>query len=114
MNDPGMEEQIFETAIRMQLCGKKTLEMTFSPRRIRVLLPPKRMLASESQVPVSKVTAFLAEMEQKNLIHAEQRGGMWSTEKGNRIIAGLLATKYRKEAAEVLGETVLRDLLKRL
>lgn len=107
-------EEIFDAAMRIQICERKHLEVTFSPDHVRVFLPPKRVLADAFPVPLSKITAILSEMEQTHLIGAEQRGGMWTTPQGNRIIAGLLARKYRKEGVLLFGPAVLDTLLRRL
>ena len=114
MIDPITAEQIFDVAIWIQVCQEKSLEVDFFPNRVRVRLPPKRVLAQYCSVPMSKMTAILSEMEQNQLIGTEQRGGMWATSLGNRIIADCLAGKYRKEAETVLGPVVLETLLKRL
>ena len=115
MTNRSAAEEIFDLAIRIQLREKKMLELNFFPGQVRVLLPPKRMLAESGAIPMSRITAVLSEMEQDQLIQAEQRGGMWSTTSGNRIIAGLLAGRtYRNEAAEILGTDVLEILLRQL
>ena len=114
MADPGTAEQVFDIALRIQLCERKYLEVNLSPDHIRVLLPPKRVLAENGSIPMSKITAFLSEMEQDHLIQAEQRGGMWTTSSGNRIIARLLAGKYRQEAEKILGPVILEMLLQRV
>ena len=114
MIDPVTAEQIFDAAIRIQVCQEKSLEVDFSPDQVRVRLPTKRMLAQFCLVPMSKMTAILSEMEQNRLIGTEHRGGMWATPLGNRIIADSLAGKYRKEAESLLGPVVLKTLLKRL
>jgi len=114
MSDTVTAEQIFDAAIRVQVCGKKNLEVKFSPDHVRVLLPTKRVLAAACSVPMSKMTAILSEMEQDQLIGAEQRGGMWATPLGNRMISGLLARKYRQDAEALLGPLVLKTLLERL
>ncbi len=114
MIDSITAEQIFDAAIRIQVCEEKSLEVDFFPDRVRVRLPPKRVLARSCSVPMSKMTVILSEMEQNQLIGTEQRGGMWATSLGNRIIVNCLARKYRKEAEAVLGPVVLKTLLKRL
>ncbi|MFA4877062.1 MAG: hypothetical protein WC586_06580 [Methanoregula sp.] len=114
MGNPAVAEQIFDLAIRIQIREKKMLELNLSPDHIRLLLPPKRVLAMSGKIPMSKITAMLSEMEQGQLIQAEQRGGMWSTPSGNRIIANLLAGHYRNEAEALLGPVVLENLLGRL
>ena len=114
MTNPSATEQIFDLAIRIQLRDKKMLELNFSPDHIRVLLPPKRVLAESGAIPMSKINTVLSEMEQDQLIQAEQRGGMWTTPKGNRIILGLLQKKYRKNAEALFGPVILDSLLVRL
>jgi hypothetical protein len=114
MIDTLTAEQIFDTAIRIQVCEKKSLEVDFSPAQVRVHLPPKRVLAQSCSVPMSKMTAILSEMEQNQLIGTEQRGVMWVTPLGNRIIADCLAGKYRKDAEAVFGPVVLKNLIQRL
>jgi DNA-binding transcriptional regulator YhcF (GntR family) len=114
MIDSITAEQIFDAAIRIQVCQEKALEVDFFPDRVGVRLPPKRVLAQSCSVPMSKMTAILSEMEQNQLIGTEQRGGMWATSPGNHIIADCLTRKYRKEAEAVLGPVVLKTLLKRL
>lgn len=114
INEPVTAEQVFDTPIHILLCQEKFLEVDFSPDRIRIHLPPKRILAVSCSVPVSKMTAILSEMEQQQLIGAEQRGGMWATPLGNRMISGLLERKYRKEAEAVLGPVVLKRILRHL
>ncbi|WP_321506365.1 hypothetical protein [uncultured Methanoregula sp.] len=111
MTDPITAEQVFDAAIRIQVCQQKSLEVDFFPDRIRVRLPPKRMLALSCMVPMSRMTAILSEMEQNQLIGTEQRGGMWATPLGNRIIAGCLGGKYHNEAQALLGPVVLKTIL---
>lgn len=111
---PARAEEVFDAALRIQLCEKKTLEVDFSPDQIRVHLPPKRMLALACSVPMSKMTDLLSEMEEKQLIATEQRGGMWVTPLGNRMVADYLAGKYRKEAQVLLGSVVLEILIQHL
>jgi DNA-binding transcriptional regulator YhcF (GntR family) len=114
MIDPVTAEQVFDAAIRIQVCEKKYLEVDFFPDQVRVHLPPKRVLARSCSVPMSKMTAILSEMERDNLIGTAQRGGMWVAPPGNRIIAGLLERKYRNEAEAVLGPVVLKRILRQL
>lgn len=114
MIGPVTPEQVFDAALRIQLCGERSLKIDFFPDRVRVHLPPKRMLARFCSVPLSKMTAILSEMEQDQLIDTEQRSGMWASPPANRIIAGLLAGRYRREAEALLGPVVLKTLLERL
>lgn len=114
MISPVRAEQVFDAALQIQLCEKKSLEVDFSPDHIRVHLPPKRMLALACSVPMSKMTNLLSEMEERQLIATEQRGGMWVTPRGNRMIADYLAGKYRKEAQALLGSVVLEILIQHL
>lgn len=114
MIDSLSPEQVFDAAIRIQVCEKKYLEVDFSSDQIRVHLPPKRVLAQSCSLPMAKMTAILSEMEQSQLIGAKQRGEMWATPLGNRIIADHLKRKYRKEAEALLGPVVLENLLQRL
>jgi len=46
MIDPITEEHVSKDAIRSQVCQKKSPEVDFFPARVRVHLPPKRVLAS--------------------------------------------------------------------
>ncbi|MFA4861891.1 hypothetical protein [Methanoregula sp.] len=114
MIDPITAAQVLDDAIRIQVCQKRSLEVDFLPNMVRVHLPPKRVLAESCLVPMSKMTAILSEMEQNQLIGTEQRGGMWTTPLGNRIIAGCLARKYRKEAKALLGPVVFQTLVQHL
>ena len=114
MIDPITAEQVLEDAIRIQVCQKRSLEVDYFPDRVRVHLPPKRVLAESCLVTMSKMTALLSEMEQNQLIGTEPRGGMWTTPRGNRIIAGCLARKYRREATALLGPVVFHTLIQHL
>jgi DNA-binding transcriptional regulator YhcF (GntR family) len=114
MNEPITAEQIFDASIRIQLCEKRSLEVDFSQDLVRVRLPSKRELARFCSVPMSKMTAILSEMEQNLLIGTELRGGMWATRLGNQIIADCLTRQYQKEAEDLLGPVVLKNLLMRL
>ena len=114
MSDPPTAEQVFDAALRIQLCQEKSLEVDFFPDRVRISLPPKRVLALYMSVPMSKMTALLSEMEQRQLLGTEKRGGMWATPLGNRILADYIEQKYRKEATALLGPVVLKTLLQRL
>ncbi len=51
--------------------------------------------------------------EMPEIIRGEWRGEMWATPLGNRIIAGFLRRKYRKEAEVMLVPVVLKNLLQR-
>ena len=114
MSDTISAEEIFDAVVRIQVLEKRSLEVDFFPGRVRVHLPPKRVLVRSCSVPVLKMTAVLSGMEKDQLIGTEQRGGMWTTPPGNRIIAGYLAGKYRGEAEALLGTEVLNTLLTRL
>lgn len=93
MADPSTAEQVSDLAMQIQIRERKYLEVNFSPDHVQVLLPPKRLMATSGTMAMSKITAFLSEMDQDHLIEVEQRGGMWTTLEGNRILAGLLAGK---------------------
>lgn len=114
MTDPGTAEQVFDIAMQIQIRERKYLEVNFAPDHVRILLPPKRLMATSGTMAMSKITAALSEMEQDHLIAAEQRGGMWTTPEGNRILAGLLAGKYRKDTEGILGPVVFETVLNRL
>jgi hypothetical protein len=114
MEAPVTAEDIFDLAVRIQVRERKSLEAAFFPEGIRVILPPKRVLAVSGPMALSQITATLASMEQDHLIETEQRGGMWTTPGGNRIVAGLLAGKYRNEAERILGPVILHIFLEEL
>ena len=107
-------EQVFDAALRIQLCQRRSLDVDFFPDQVRLHLPPKRLLAQYIPVPMSKITMILSEMEQKQLIGSELRGGMWVTPLGNRIIIDYLTQKYQKEALALLGPVLLQKLLQRI
>src|SRR5512138_2253819 len=114
MIDPLTPEGILGAALQVQLCSSRSLDVDFFPDRVRIRLPPKRTLAAATGVPLSQMTAVLSRMEQDGIIGTERRGGMWVAPAGNRILAGLLAGRYREQAREILGPVVLEALLLRL
>ena len=114
MEGPVPPEEILAIALQILIGEKKQLEVTFFPDQVRILLPPKRTLAAAGGLPMAKITAALAQMEQDRLVVAEQRGGIWTTPAGNRILGRLLAGTYRDQAGTILGPVVLATLLQRL
>jgi predicted transcriptional regulator len=107
-------QAILETALWIQLCDRKFLDVDFFPESIRFHLPTLHLLSFYSSVSPGDLLIILSDMENQELIKKEQRVGMWTTPQGNRIVADIIEKKYRKQARSLFGNKMLSLFLERL
>ena len=104
---------LFDAAVRIQLVEDRTLTFTFSREGVSIRFPTTRRLADFLKVPHYYVLPVFGQMEEDGLITRAERVGIMTTAEGSRRFAAVMASRYRKEAREVLGEPLLREILGR-
>ncbi|WP_292423240.1 hypothetical protein [Methanoregula sp.] len=107
-------QKVFETALWIQLCDTKKLDIDFFPERIRIRLPSQRHLSLYCSVSKDDMMATLNDMKNQHLIKKEHQTGTWTTYKGNRFVADIIEKQYQTQASMLLGEKMLHPLLERL
>lgn len=103
--------QVFETALWIQICHKKIIDIEFSQGGTRLHFPAQRSLALQCAVSPGTMIAVLYEMENQGLIKKEERLGIWTTPWGNRVAADIIKRQYWKEARAIVGNKTLETLL---
>jgi len=104
---------LFDAAIRIQVLEERTLSVTITPGGISIRFPTTRRLADFLGVPHYYVLPVFGQMEEEGLITRAERVGIMTTAEGSRRFAGVMASRYRKEALALLGEPFLREILGR-
>jgi len=107
-------QKVFETALWIQLCDKKKLDIDFFPERISIRLPSQRHLSLYCSVSKDDMMATLNDMKNQHLIKKEHQTGTWTTYKGNRFVADIIEKQYQTQASMLLGEKMLHLILERL
>jgi len=106
-------QAVLETALWIQLCDRKSLDVDFFPEGIRFHLPSSHLLSLYCSASHGNMMEVLCDMENQQLIKKEQRVGMWTTPRGNRLVADIIEKRYRKQARALLGQKMLQLLLHR-
>jgi hypothetical protein len=64
-------------------------------------------------VPHYYVLPVFGQMEEEGLITRAERVGIMTTRQGSRRLVAVMASRYRKEAMDLLGEPLFREILAR-
>ncbi len=105
---------IFKKALWILLYRQKNLEFTISSDSISLRLPVQRELSQYCSVSKSCLTDVLHNMERQDLIKKEERVGIWTTLKGNWVVADVIERHYRTQATQLLGANMVHLILERL
>jgi hypothetical protein len=105
--------KVLEAALWIQLCDKKALDIDLSPDGVRFHLPSQHLLSLYCSVPPGEMLSILSDMEESGLIIKEERRGLWTTSRGNILVAEIIEKRFKKETRALLGQKMLRLLLKR-
>jgi len=106
-------QEVFEAALWIQLSDKKSLDIDLSPEGVRLHLPSQHLLALYCSAPPGEILSLLSAMEDSDLIVKEERRGLWTTPRGNIIVAEIIEKRFRPQASALLGPEMLQLLLKR-
>jgi DNA-binding transcriptional regulator YhcF (GntR family) len=101
---------LLEAAVRIQLVEERAITITFSPGGILFRFPTTRRLAEFLGVPHYYVLPVFGQMEEEGLITRAERVGIMTTAEGSRRLVAVMVSRFRKEAVDVLGETLLREI----
>ena len=107
-------QKVLETALWIQLCDRKSLDVDFFPGSIRFHLPTLHLLSLYCSAPHGDMVVVLGDMENQDLITKEQRVGIWTTPRGNWLVADIIKKRYQKQARALFGLKMLQLLLERL
>jgi hypothetical protein len=106
-------QEVLEAALWIQLCDKRSLDIDLAPEGARLHLPSQHLLSQYCSAPPGEMLALLSDMEECDLIMKEERRGVWTTPRGNILVAEIIEKRYKIEARALLSPTMLRLLLKR-
>ena len=106
-------QEVLEAALWIQLCDKRSLDIDLAPEGARLHLPSQHLLSQYCSAPPGEMLALLSDMEECDLIMKEERRGVWTTPRGNKLVAEIIEKRYKIEARALLGPTMLQLLLKR-
>jgi Mn-dependent DtxR family transcriptional regulator len=104
---------LFDAAVRILVVEERALTVSFTPEGISIRFPTTRRLAEFLGVPHYYVLPVFGQMEEEGLITRAERVGIMTTAEGNRRFVAVMASRFRKEALAVLGDTLLKDILAR-
>lgn len=107
-------QEVLEAALWIQLCDKRALDIDLTPEGARLHLPSQHLLSQYCSAPPIEMLAVLSDMEACDLIMKEERRGVWTTPRGNKLVAEIIEKRYKNQACALLGREMLRLLLKRL
>ena len=105
---------LLEAAVRIQLVEERALTVTFSPDGVLIRFPTTRRLAEFLGVPHYYVLPIFGQMEEEGLITRAERVGIMTTAEGSRRFVGVMVPRFRKEALDVLGEPLFREIQARM
>ncbi len=103
---------LVDTAVRIQL-QEGSISLSFSRDTVRIRFPTTRRLAEYLEVPHYYVLPYFAMMEEQDLVTRAERVGILTTDKGTRMMIGLMKTRYAKETGEILGPEIFRELVRK-
>ena len=103
---------LFDAAVRIQLL-ERSITIAFADNTIRMKFPTTRRLAEFLDVPHYYVLPYFAMMEQEELVTRAERVGILTTAKGSQKMIALMQEKYCKEAVDILGAAVFKELQKK-
>jgi DNA-binding transcriptional regulator YhcF (GntR family) len=103
---------LFDAAVRIHLL-ERSITVTFTDNTIRMKFPTTRRLAEFLDVPHYYVLPYFAMMEQEELVTRAERIGILTTAKGSRKMIDLMQEKYSREAGDILGGAVFKELQKK-
>jgi len=106
-------QEVLEAALWIQLCDKRALDIDLAPEGARLHLPSQHLLSQYCSAQPIEMLAVLSDMEECDLIMKEERRGVWTTPRGNKLVAEIIEKRFRKQARALLGPKILRLLLKR-
>lgn len=106
-------QEVLEAALWIQLCDKRSLDIDLAPEGARLHLPSQHLLSQYCSALPGEMLAVLSDMEECDLIMKEERRGVWTTPRGNKLVAEIIEKRYKKQARTLLGPKMLRLLLKR-
>jgi len=106
-------QEVFEAALWIQLCDTRSLDIDLVPDGARLHLPSQHLLSLYCSAPPGEMLAVFSDMEAGGLIIREERRGVWTTPRGNILVADIIEERYKTEARALLGSTMLQLLLTR-
>ncbi len=105
--------QLFDAALRA-LLQERSMVITFeSGDMIHIKLPATRRLAEFTGIPHYLILRSCAVMEEEKLLTKAERAGMVTTDAGSRMMIGMLLQRYLREAEEILGRTILAEIIRK-
>lgn len=103
---------LFDAAVRIQL-EERSITVSISENSIRIKFPTTRRLAEFLDVQHYYVLPYFAKMEEEELVTRAERVGIMTTAKGSRKMMDLMEANYYREACDILGEAVFKELQKK-
>jgi len=106
-------QEVFEAALWIQLCDKRSLDIDLVPDGARLHLPSQHLLSLYCSAPSGEMLAVFSDMEDGGLIIREERRGLWTTPRGNILVADIIEKRFKTQTRTLLGPEMLQLLLTR-
>jgi len=102
-------KELLNTSAQL-LADKGTIQIRIEEKKIRMKLPTTRDIAKILHVPHYYVLPAFCEMEESGILTREERVGIWTTEKGTKILIELMMEKFPEECKKIIGPDFLKAL----
>lgn len=107
-------DRVFDAALWIQICDRKILTLDFQPGKVRLQLPSRDLLARYCSVPARDIRRIFFEMEDLQLVATDGQGLVWTTPRGNLMIADILELRYSRQVRDLFGPRFQKSVLSQL
>ncbi|MEN6611731.1 MAG: hypothetical protein ABFC24_12895 [Methanoregulaceae archaeon] len=107
-------DRVFDAALRIQICDRKMLTLDFQPGKISLQLPSRELLARHCSVPARDIRRIFLEMEDLQLVATDGQGLVWTTPRGNLMIADILEHRYSRQVRDLFGPRFQKYVLSQI
>ncbi|EHQ36924.1 hypothetical protein [Methanoplanus limicola] len=92
------------------IADKRTIQIKTEYKEIKLKLPTTREVAERLHVPHYYVLPALSGMEESGILTREERVGIWTTDKGTKILIRLMTEKFSEKCGEFINPDILKAL----
>lgn len=107
-------EKVFDAALWIQVCERRLLTLDFRPGKTRLQLPSRDLLARYCDVTPPDIAAILHGMEEMHLVATDGEDIVWTTSRGNSLVADLLELRYSRQIRVMFGPGFRKSVISRL
>ncbi|UUX91598.1 hypothetical protein [Methanoplanus endosymbiosus] len=107
---PNINSETLFNASAEILADKGTIQIRIEDKKIKLKLPTTRQIAETLHVPHYYVLPAFSEMEKSEMITREERVGIWTTDRGTKIMIKLITEKFPEKCEEIINPEILKAL----